>query len=28
VGSPWIYEIIPASRTAELLRAHDYLIRL
>jgi hypothetical protein len=27
-GSPWKYEIIPATRTAELLRGHDYLIRL
>lgn len=27
-GSPWKYEIISASRTAELLRANDYLIRL
>ncbi len=27
-GSPWPYEVIPAARTAELIRAHDYLIRL
>jgi hypothetical protein len=27
-GSPWKYEIIPAAKTAELLRANDYLIRL
>ncbi|HEX4139431.1 MAG TPA: hypothetical protein VHY09_03730 [Candidatus Methylacidiphilales bacterium] len=27
-GSPWKYELIPATRTAELVREHDYLIRL
>ena len=27
-SSPWKYEIIPPARTAELVRAHDYLIRL
>jgi hypothetical protein len=27
-GSPWKYEMIPAHRTAELIRANDYLIRL
>lgn len=27
-GSPWKYEVIPAGKTAELLRQHDYLIRL
>ena len=27
-SSPWKYEIIPAAKTAELVRAHDYLIRL
>jgi hypothetical protein len=27
-GSPWKYETIPAAKTAELIRAHDYLIRL
>jgi hypothetical protein len=27
-GSPWRYEIIPVSRSAELVREHDYLIRL
>jgi hypothetical protein len=27
-GSPWKYEVIPASCFAELVRAHDYLIRL
>jgi hypothetical protein len=26
--SPWKYEVIPASKTAELIRGHDYLIRL
>jgi hypothetical protein len=26
--SPWKYEIIPATKTAELIRANDYLIRL
>ena len=27
-GSPWKYEVIPAAKTAELVRTHDYLIRL
>ncbi len=27
-GSPWKYEVIPAARTAELVREHDFLIRL
>ncbi len=27
-GSPWKYEIVPSARTAELIREHDYLIRL
>jgi hypothetical protein len=27
-GSPWKYEIIPVAKTAELIRTHDYLIRL
>ena len=27
-GSPWKYEIIPATKTAELIRGNDYLIRL
>jgi hypothetical protein len=27
-GSPWKYEIIPAAKTAGLIRTHDYLIRL
>jgi hypothetical protein len=27
-GSPWKYEVIPAARTAQLVREHDYLIRL
>jgi hypothetical protein len=27
-GSPWRYEIIPAAKTAELVHANDYLIRL
>jgi hypothetical protein len=27
-GSPWEYEVIPAARTAVLVREHDYLIRL
>jgi len=27
-GSPWKYEIIPAAKTAELIRTNDYLIRL
>ena len=27
-GSPWPYEVIPAARTAELVREHNYLIRL
>ena len=27
-GSPWKYEVIPATKTAELVRTHDYLIRL
>ena len=26
--SPWKYEVVPASKTAELIRTHDYLIRL
>ncbi len=26
--SPWKYEVIPAARTAELVRSHDHLIRL
>lgn len=26
--SPWKYEIISSSKTAELIRTHDYLIRL
>jgi hypothetical protein len=26
--SPWNYEIVSAAKTAELIRAHDYLIRL
>jgi hypothetical protein len=26
--SPWKYEVIPGSKTAELVRTHDYLIRL
>jgi hypothetical protein len=26
--SPWKYEIIPATKTAELVRSNDYLIRL
>jgi len=27
-GSPWPYEVIPAARTAEMVREHNYLIRL
>jgi len=27
-GSPWKYEVIPALKSAELIRANDYLIRL
>jgi hypothetical protein len=27
-GSPWKYEVIPPARTADLIRGHDYLIRL
>ena len=27
-GSPWTYEVIPVTKTAELVRANDYLIRL
>lgn len=27
-GSPWKFEVIPASRTAGLILANDYLIRL
>ncbi len=27
-GSPWKYEVISSARTAELLVANDYLIRL
>ena len=27
-GSPWKYEVIPAVKTVELVRANDYLIRL
>ena len=27
-GSPWKYEVVPPARTAELIRANDYLIRL
>src|SRR5271168_5322319 len=27
-GSPWKYEVIPAAKTAQLVREHDYLIRL
>ena len=27
-SSPWKYEVIPATKSAELIRAHDYLIRL
>jgi hypothetical protein len=27
-GSPWKYEIVPLAKTAELVRTHDYLIRL
>src|SRR5277367_218031 len=27
-GSPWNYEVIPATKSAELVRANDYLIRL
>jgi hypothetical protein len=27
-GSPWTYEVIPVAKTAELIRTHDYLIRL
>ena len=27
-GSPWKYEVIPAIKTAELVRDNDYLIRL
>jgi hypothetical protein len=27
-GSPWKYEVVPAAKTAELIRANDYLIRL
>jgi hypothetical protein len=27
-GSPWKYEVISGAKTAELLAAHDYLIRL
>jgi hypothetical protein len=27
-GSPWKYEIIPVAKTAGLVRANDYLIRL
>jgi len=27
-GSPWKYEVVSPARTAELIRANDYLIRL
>ena len=27
-GSLWKYEIVPVAKTAELIRTHDYLIRL
>ena len=27
-GSPWKYEVIPAARAAQLVRDHEYLIRL
>ena len=27
-GSPWRYEVITAARTMQLVREHDYLIRL
>ncbi len=27
-GSPWKYEVIPGTKTAELIRSNDYLIRL
>jgi len=27
-GSPWKYEMVPAAKTAELVRNNDYLIRL
>src|ERR1700722_2606258 len=27
-GSPWEYEVIPAAKTAQLVREHDFLIRL
>ena len=27
-NSPWKYEVIPSAKTAELIRANDYLIRL
>ena len=27
-GSPWKYEVVTPARTAQLLHAHDYLIRL
>ena len=26
--SPWKYEVIPAAKAAELIRTHEYLIRL
>ena len=26
--SPWKYEVVPPAKTAELIRTHDYLIRL
>jgi len=27
-GSPWKYEMVPAAKTAELVRNNDYLIRI
>ena len=27
-GSPWKYEVIPTAKTAQLVREHEYLIRL
>lgn len=27
-GSPWKYEIIPATKTVELIRTNDYLVHL
>ncbi len=27
-GSPWPFEVISPARTAEMIREHDYLIRL